>query len=71
MAPKVCKQHVMHTFSPIALYINWCHEAYQLIREVSFFVSGSDEYTSYSTVLRIAFFRLKNFGCLQQHPFKS
>jgi len=23
MAPKACKQHTMHTFSAIALYINW------------------------------------------------
>jgi len=35
-----------------------------------YFIIDSEEYISYSTVLRIAFFHLKNFGCLQQHPFK-
>ena len=39
--------------------------------EGAFFIIASEEYISYSTVLRIAFFHLKNFGYLQQHPFKS
>jgi len=44
---------------------------YKLTRESTPFVIGSEEYISYSTVLKIAFFHLKIFGCLQQHPFRS